>query len=143
LARIALLTGDRQRLRGALEQLSVLEADDSSPRKKLAAMAVEDKDWERAARYAWMTLHIDVADADAHAMLADASAALGRWPDAVDEYRAVRQLKPKDRSVLIKLARAYRAAGQSAAAIEAAQQLLAEDPENREARELLKALESR
>jgi tetratricopeptide (TPR) repeat protein len=142
LAYIALQAGEREKLGSILERLSLLDADDPSPRKKLASMALEDHDWGRAVRFAWMTLHIDVADAEAHAMLGDACAGQSKWADAADEYRTVLQLKPNDRSAPLKLARAYRSAGQREDAIETAQQLLARDPENREARELLDELES-
>jgi cytochrome c-type biogenesis protein CcmH/NrfG len=143
LARVALKTHNREALRDGLEKLGRLDADDPTARKKLASMAVEDKDWEQVARYASMTLHIDVADVEAHAMLADALAALQKWPDAVDEYRLIRQLQPNDRSVLLKLAKALRGAGGRDAAIETVKELLAKEPENSEARELLKELESR
>jgi predicted Zn-dependent protease len=140
LARIALETTDRDRLRESLEHLSQLDADDPSPRKKLASMALEDKDFARAARYAWVTLHIDVADPEAHAMLADALAGQEKWLDAADEYRTVVELKPNDHAAMLKLARSQRAAGQLDAAAETAEQLLARDPENRAARELLEQL---
>jgi tetratricopeptide (TPR) repeat protein len=139
-ARVALLTDDRPGLRAALEELSLLDGDDASPRKKLASMALEDEDWARAARYAWMTLHIDVADADAHVMLGDALAGQGTWPAAVDEFATAHQLKPKDDAIAIKLARAHRAAGQRDAAIEVVKAMIERDPDNAEARELLREL---
>lgn len=140
LARVALKTHNHEALRDGLEQLSRLDADDPSARKKLASMALEDKDWEHAARYASMTLHIDVADVEAHAILGEALAALQKWPDAADEYRLIRQLRPNDRSVLLKLAKALRGAGERDAAIEIVKEMLAREPENGEARELLKEL---
>ena len=143
LARVALITHNREALRDGLEQLSLLDADDPSPRKKLASMAAEDEDWERAARFAWMTLHIDVADVEAHTTLADARAAMQKWPEAVDEYKVIRGLRPNDRTVSLKLARALREAGERDEAIETVKELLSKDPENGEARELLKELESK
>jgi tetratricopeptide (TPR) repeat protein len=142
-ARVALLTGDRSALRAALEELSLLDGDDPAPRKKLASMAAEDKDWARAARYAWMTLHIDVADADAHVILGDALAGQGTWPAAADEFDVAIRLKPKDEAIAIKLARALDAAGRRDAAIEAVKALIERSPDNTEARELLKELESK
>jgi tetratricopeptide (TPR) repeat protein len=143
LARVALKTHNREALRVGLEELSRLDADEPAARKKLASMAVEDKDWDRAARYASMTLHIDVADVEAHGILAEALAALQKWRDAADEYSLMRQLRPNDRTVLLKLAKALREAGDRDAAIETVKELLAKHPENAEARELLKLLESK
>ncbi len=143
LARVALVTDNRAALREALESLSLLEADDPSPRKKLASMAADDKDWARAAQYAWRTLHIDVADAEAHELLAKACLGQEKWVDAVDEFLTLRQLRPKDNSVVLELAEALDKAGQRGKAIETMKELLANDPENSQARELLEKLESR
>jgi len=140
LARIALLNKDRPALLESLEELSLLDADDPSPRKKLAAMATEDGNWENAARYAEMTLHIDVADVEAHRLLADALVALQRWPAAADELRVLRELQPGDASVALKLARALRDGGQNDAATTVVKEILEKDPENAAARELLKEL---
>jgi tetratricopeptide (TPR) repeat protein len=143
LARVALKTDNRDALREALERLSQLDADDPSARKKLASMAMEEKDWQAAARWSAMTLHIDVADVEAHAILSEALAAQQKWPDAADEYRLMRQLRPNDRSVPLKLAQALHRAGDTTAAIATVKELLEKEPENAEARELLKQLESK
>jgi tetratricopeptide (TPR) repeat protein len=135
-ARIALITDNRQALRDALEALCLVDADDPSPRRKLASMAAEDADWNRAQRYAWMTLHIDVADVEAITILADSLAAQKQWPLAADEYRAVVKLRPDDPAARIKLAKSLRAAGDSNAAIGVVKELLEKDPKNAEAREL-------
>ncbi len=106
-------------------------------------MALEDKDWARAARYAWMTLHIDVADADVHVMLGDALAGQGTWPAAAEELATALKLKPKDDAIAIKLARAHQAAGQRDAAGEVVKALIERDPDNVEARELLNTLDKK
>jgi predicted Zn-dependent protease len=139
-ARVALITDNRDILREALEQLCLVEADDPSPRKKLARMAADENDWARAIRFAWMTLHIDVKDPDAHSILADALTAQEKWSQAADEYRTVVQLRPADRSARVKLAKSLHAAGDRDAAIEVIKELLAKDPDNSEARELLEVL---
>jgi tetratricopeptide (TPR) repeat protein len=139
-ARIALITDNRDALRDALEQLCLVEADDPSPRRKLARMAAEDKDWARAARYAWMTLHIDVTDSDAHAVLAEALTEQEKWSQAADEYRSILELRPDDQTIAVKLAKSLRAAGNREAAVDVIKQLLLKDPKNSEARELLDEL---
>jgi tetratricopeptide (TPR) repeat protein len=143
LARVALKTDNREALREGLELLSQLDADDPAARKKLASMALEDKNWDAAARYAAMTLHIDVADVEAHTILGEALTAQQKWRDAADEYKWMRQLRPNDRSVLLKLAQALHRAGDAAAATAAVKELLEKEPENAEARELLKQFESK
>jgi tetratricopeptide (TPR) repeat protein len=140
LARVGLLSDDQDLLVANLEQLCLLDADDVSPRKKLASLAAQSKDWERVARYAWMTIHIDVADAEAHILLGDASAELGKWPDAADEYLTARALRPGDPALPLKLARAYLATDNHEAAREIVKELLARDPEHRAARELWQQL---
>jgi tetratricopeptide (TPR) repeat protein len=139
-ARVALITDNRHDLREALKQLSLLDSDDPSPRKKLARMAAEDEDWPEAERFAWMTLHIDVADADAHAILADSLAGRKNWSEAAQQYRTVLHLRPTDRSAWLKLAKSLEASGDRNGAIETLKELLEKEPENREARELFEQL---
>jgi tetratricopeptide (TPR) repeat protein len=139
-ARVALITDNRSTLRSALERLSELDADDPSPRKKLAQLAAEDKDWAAAARYAWMTLHINVTDLDAHTILAEAMSEQQRWAEAADEYRVISELRPTDLSVRLKLAKALNDAGNRQAAIKVLDELVSKDPNNTEARELLDQL---
>jgi tetratricopeptide (TPR) repeat protein len=139
-ARVALITDNRQVLREALEQLSLIEADDASPRRKLARMAAEDGDWPRAELFAWQTIHANVADADAHSILADALAGQQKWAEAAEEYRVLLELRPAERSAWLRLARALQSMGDREGAIAAVQQLLEKEPENTDGRELLKAL---
>ena len=139
-ARVAVLSNNKTALRESLEQLSRLEADDLMPRKKLASMAAEEQDWERAARFAWMSLHIDALDTDSHAILAEALAARNRWQECVEEYRTLQELRPADESIPLKLARAQKSSGDRDGAIRTVSAILEKKPQNMEARQLLDEL---
>lgn len=58
-------TGRTDKLKPLLLRLSQLDPDDPVVRRKLARMALAEEAYSEAARYAVMTLHIDVLDADA------------------------------------------------------------------------------
>jgi len=70
--------GRTDKLKPLLLRLSQLDPDDSMVRIKLARIALGEKDYANAARYAEMTLHIDVLDADAIRILKTARMALRR-----------------------------------------------------------------
>jgi tetratricopeptide (TPR) repeat protein len=140
-ARIALITDNQETLREALEQLCLIEPDDPSPRKKLARMAVEAKDWPRAARFARMILHINVSDLDAHMLLAEAMEGERNWSQAAGEYRSILELRPDDVAATIKLAKALKEAGDRDRALDLINKLLDRDPNNTDARELREELQ--
>ena len=65
LARVYLESGDERGLAGSLEQLAEMDADELAFRKKLAQMALDDKDYKRP-RAGRERLQIDVRGRNAH-----------------------------------------------------------------------------
>jgi cellulose synthase operon protein C len=61
--------GNRDKLLGVLEQLTLADPDDIAQRKKLAGMFLEDKRMPQAERYAREALEIDVRDKTARTIL--------------------------------------------------------------------------
>lgn len=139
-ARVALITDNRLELREALQQLCLLEPDDQAPRMKLATMAVEDGDLGQAIRFAWMVLHINASNRDAHRILGNAFSQQRRWGEAAGEYRVLIELQPDDWSSWIELARSYQASGDRDRALAVVTELLEKDPQNAQGRELLAEL---
>jgi cellulose synthase operon protein C len=88
LAAALLRQGDESALRGVLERLAGLDADDLLSRKKLATMARAAEDWTAAIRWASEALHIDINDASMHRVLAEAYEATGD-AEAAGRQRAV------------------------------------------------------
>ncbi|MBI3468566.1 MAG: tetratricopeptide repeat protein [Planctomycetes bacterium] len=72
LARVYLLSGDDQKLSGVLAELAEQDSDDFTVRKKLAQLALAAKDYPATVKWANQAIQIDVLDADAHWMLAQA-----------------------------------------------------------------------
>ena len=75
-AAAAKLTGATETRRTALEKLVLIEGDDPAPRKALAELALSEGNFEAAYKFAKLTLHIDVLDADVHRILGDALSGL-------------------------------------------------------------------
>jgi tetratricopeptide (TPR) repeat protein len=140
LAAAYLRLDDQPRLKQTLLLLVALDADDVNVRKKLAQMALADKNYPEAARYANMALQIDVLDPETHRMLGAAAAELKDHPRAVKEYAVAVELKPDEASLKLALARSQIAAGQKDQARGLLKQLLEKDPDAAEAQELLKTL---
>ncbi len=106
-AAAAKLTGDKARRREALEKLFYLEADDPAPRKALSEMALADGNFDESFKYAKLTLHIDVLDADVHRLLGESLRGLKQYPRAIAEFETALELKPKDPDLQIHLAETF------------------------------------
>ena len=106
-AAAAKLTGATETRRTALETLVLIEGDDPAPRKALAEMALSEGNFEAAFKFAKLTLHIDVLDADVHRILGDALSGLKEFDRSIAEYETGLELKPKDVNLQLGLAETY------------------------------------
>ena len=96
-ARAALESHDDNKLFTALERLAALDPDDLVMRKKLAQLSLKQKDLGAAARWATESLYIDVQDADAHRMLAEALAGRQEYAAAAKERETAAKLDKEQR----------------------------------------------
>ena len=135
-AAAAKLSGDTEKRRDALKTLTHIESDDPAPRKALAEMALADHNFEDALKYARMTLHIDVLDADVHRLLGTALAGLKQYPRAILEYETALDLKPADTDLQLGLAETLLAAGRKPDARKLIDKVLAKDSDNEAAKKL-------
>ena len=133
-------SGANDKLEGVLKQLVDLDYESAGPRKKLATLMLERKEFAEAVRYGRLALHIDVMDADVHRVLAQAYAELKQPDKAIDEYSAVIELDADDVETPITLAKLLIAANKPAIAREKLEALLKAHPDATEATALLKTL---
>jgi tetratricopeptide (TPR) repeat protein len=131
---------DTAKLGEALVRLAQLDENDPAARERLARIEWARGDAADAARWAIQTLYIDVMNVEAHGMLADASAAQGRYERAVEEYQTAMLLGSKRQPWLMGLARACAKTRRTEMARDALRDLLETDPEYPGARELLETL---
>ena len=117
-----------------------MEADLGAPRKKLAELALDEKDFAGALKYATMALYTDVLDVETHRMLAEAHWGLKQHQRAAEEYEVALELKPKDADLMYGLAKAQIADGKKAAARKTLEALLEEQPDHDDAKKLLEEL---
>lgn len=82
LARVYLLSGNDGKLTEVLAQLAGQDSDDFTVRKKLAQLALAGQEYSAAVNWANQATQIDVLDADAHWMLAQAYRGLGKSKEA-------------------------------------------------------------
>lgn len=140
IAAAAKLSGEAEKRRDALKTLTQIESDDPAPRKALAEMALADGDFEDAFKYARMTLHIDVLDADVHRMLGAALAGLKQFPRAITEYETALELKPGDVDLQLGLAETLLSADRKTDARKLIDTILAKDADNEMAKRLAESL---
>ena len=133
------LTGDKDRRRTALETLVLIEADDPAPRKLLAEQALADRDFDNAARFAKLTLQIDVLDADVHRILGESLRETSEFARAIAEFETALELKPKDVESQLGLAETYLAADRPKEARSLIAEVLMKDPDNERAKQLHEA----
>jgi Flp pilus assembly protein TadD len=93
LAKVYLASKQEAELQPVLEKLVLFDGDDPALTKKLAQMTLAKKDYAAAARWARQTIYIDVLDAEAHALWAEAEARGGKFKAACAEYEVAVQLK--------------------------------------------------
>lgn len=133
-------TGQRDKLASLLERRAEGDADDPELRLELARLAVERNDFEGAGRWAREALHIDVKQAEAHALLARALAESRSHPRAIEEYEVAIVLQPETLEWRLALAKACVTAGNKERARQVLTGLLQRDASYAGARELLDTL---
>ncbi len=142
LAAVALRMDDEAGLKSALVELAEREIDSPAYPKKLAQMALAEKDYETARTYCIKTLYIDVMDAPTHQMLGEVYAAMNQHKKAVQEYKVTLQLAPATVEAELGLANSYIQEKQTKEARDVLETLLKRDPDNAAARALLKQIKN-
>lgn len=140
MAAAAKISGDVPRRRDALVTLTRIEADDPAPRKALAEMALAEDNFADAYKYARMTLHIDVLDADVHRLLGASLSGLKRYPQSIAEFETALELKPGDIDLQLGLAEVQIAADHKTDAQALVAKILAKNPDNPKAKQLAESL---
>ena len=95
---------------------------------------------DAAGRWALEAIQVNVMDPEMHGLLAQSLTHRGRHADAIEEYSAAVQLQPNQMKWRVGEARACVAAGRPARARELLNGVLARDPKNGEARQLLDSI---
>lgn len=140
LAMVYLKTGEKDKLTERLTRMAEADGDELLLRKKLAELALEQKDFAAAARWANQSLQIDVLDATMHALLAAALLEQQKPAEAVREYAVAVELEPKNVGWRLELAKSQAASGDKPAAQTTLNELLKVEPENKAAQEFLNSL---
>lgn len=136
--RIHLLKKDNAALLELIPQIAAQKHHDVLLRKKMAEILLQQESWEEAARWAYEVIGIQVTDADAHALLAQAYYGQKKWDLAAREFEVAGQLRPKTVSWSVQAAEFYEKAGNAEKAQKVAQRVLDIDPENAAAKAILK-----
>lgn len=128
------------KLVSTLKRLVEMDFDEAGPRKKLASVMLEQKDFAEAVRYGRLALQIDVMDPDIHRTLGEAYAELKQTDKAIEEYTAAVELDAEDEKTPLTLAKLLIAANKPEAARKLLEQLLKDHADAPEAAELLKTI---
>ena len=118
----------------------LIEGDDPAPRKALAELDLSEGTFEAAYKFAKLTLHIDVLDADVHRILGDALSGLKDFNRSIAEYETGLELKPKDTNIQLGLAETYLLVEKRDKAEKLVEEVLKKDDRNERALRLLERL---
>ncbi|MEQ8791178.1 MAG: tetratricopeptide repeat protein [Pirellulaceae bacterium] len=140
LAAVYLQSNQQEKLAGALAKLAEVDYDNAILCKKLAQLAAERNDRAATIRWANQTLHIDVMDAEVHALLAKALEAEQQYDRAALEYETATRLDGDQLDWRFAQAQAAHKAGHKDRAIAALKALIAIDPDYAGAQALLENL---
>ncbi|MEW4562407.1 tetratricopeptide repeat protein [Bremerella sp. JC770] len=135
--RIHLLKKDNEALLALISKIAAQKHHDVLLRKKMAQILLEQEQWEEAARWAYEVIGIQVTDADAHALLAQAYRGQSKWDLAAREFEVAGQLRPKTVSWSVEAAELYQKAGNQEKAEKVAQRVLDIAPDNDAAKAIL------
>ncbi len=135
-AAAAKLTGDKAKRREALKKLVTLEADEPAPRKALSEMALAEGNFDDALKYAKLTLHIDVLDADVHRLLGESLRGLKHYDRAIAELETALELQPKDADLQVSLAETFLSADRKPDAKKLVDEVLKQKPDHQAAKKL-------
>jgi tetratricopeptide (TPR) repeat protein len=137
LARVHLRQKKGDKFLNDLAMLAANDADELTVRKSLATRYVDKGDAASAERWANECLYIDVYDATAHTLLADALLLGKKYPQAIEEFQTAIELKAKRPNDLkLKVAKAQLALGKPDLAKATVDEILKEDPDHPEAKDL-------
>ncbi|MFN0017738.1 MAG: tetratricopeptide repeat protein [Pirellulaceae bacterium] len=140
LARIYLQDEDHEKLLPVLTKLANLEPDSITLRKKIAELAIRAKDFRQARTWATQIIHLDLKEAEGHALLAEAAVGLKEFGIAADEYGTALQLAENHNDWRLGLAQSLAAAGKKEEARAAAEALQNKEPDFPGLKELLESL---
>jgi len=141
LASVHLRTRDDEELAEVLKRLTQLDTESVAFRTKLAQLAMDRQDYERAEHWAMEALYIHVKDARLHALRAEALAAMTRHSHAAKEYTYALQLRPDQLAWRLALAKTHIDAGNQREARLELKTILNVSPNDPGAKELLKSIE--
>jgi len=93
IADAAKAAGEKAAWKEALEVIAKIDADDADARLSRALIALDEKDFANAVKYAKLAMHVDVLNVEIHRALARG---LKETAAAIAEYDAALSLKPGD-----------------------------------------------
>ena len=128
------------KLMPVLTKLANLEPDSITLRKKLAELAAAAKDFTQARSWATQIIHLDLQDAEGHALLAAAAVGMKEHGVASEEYKTALQLAENHNNWRLELAESLAAAGKKDEARAAAQALQDKEPDYPGLQKLLESL---
>ena len=140
LARIYLSQPDEAKLAPVLEKLAALEPDSTALRKKLAELALARGDFAAARRFATELIHLNLADAEAHAQLAAAARGEKDLPLATEEFETAVALDGEQPAWRFDWAQVLAELGRKSEARRVADELKGQAPEHPGLAELLEKL---
>lgn len=140
LASLYLKSNNDEKLAEVLRKLVQLDSDNLAFRQKLAELALARQDFAAAERWAMECLHININNADTHALRAEALTGVERPADAATEYEYALRIDPERAKWRFAMAKSLAAAGDKAAARAALDKLLKQAPDFPGAAELLEDL---
>jgi tetratricopeptide (TPR) repeat protein len=117
-----------------------LAPDDAAPRKRLAELALKQERFADAISLAKQALYVDVLDAEIHRDLGLAYLGAKQVKQALPEFEAAVELKPKDDDLELAFAKALAAGGRIPEARTHLTAILERDGKNADARAALDRL---
>jgi predicted Zn-dependent protease len=142
LAQAYLKSGENVKLTEVLAKLAARDPDDVTLRKKLAQLAIKERDFAAAERWSREALRVDVMDAGIHRTLAEALVGKEHPAEAVEEYEFAARLVPDENDLRFALAKACMNAKQPEKARDVLNALLKRDAAYPGAVELLNQITS-
>ncbi len=129
LARIYLHKEESAKLLPVLIKLANLEPSSITLRKKVAELALQAKDFPEARNWATQIIHLDIKDAEGHALLATAAVGLKEFGQASEEYKSAVELDGTRNDWRLGLAESLAAVGKKDEARAAARILQDKEPD--------------
>ncbi|MBC7851948.1 MAG: tetratricopeptide repeat protein [Pirellulaceae bacterium] len=140
LARIYWQEERNEKLLPVLTKLANLEPDNLPLRKKPAQLALAAKDFRQARNWATQIIHLDLQDAEGHALLAAAAVGMKEFGVASEEYKTALNLSENHNDWRLGLAEALAAGGKKEEARAAAEALQDKEPDYPGLQKLLESL---